>query len=76
VAHLVAITGSNPRASRGAGAGRRRRPAQLRRTISPAADPSALPSAPRRMFETFSFLPPLSDREIAKQVDYMINNRQ
>lgn len=26
------------------------------------------------MFETFSFLPPLSDREIANQVDYIIAN--
>jgi hypothetical protein len=27
-----------------------------------------------RMFETFSFLPPLSDGEIARQVDYVIAN--
>jgi hypothetical protein len=26
------------------------------------------------MFETFSFLPPLSDREIARQVDYIVAN--
>merc|ERR1711879_284919 len=26
------------------------------------------------MYETFSFLPPLSDMEIAKQVDYIIGN--
>ena len=26
------------------------------------------------MFETFSFLPPLTDAQIAKQVDYIINN--
>lgn len=26
------------------------------------------------MFETFSFLPPLSDMEIARQVDYVIAN--
>jgi len=28
----------------------------------------------RRMFETFSFLPPLSDAEISKQVQYLLNN--
>lgn len=28
------------------------------------------------MFETFSYLPPLTDGEIARQVDYMVNNRQ
>lgn len=27
-----------------------------------------------RYFETLSFLPPLSDTEIAKQVDYIVNN--
>lgn len=27
-----------------------------------------------RMFETFSFLPPLSDGEIARQVDYIVAN--
>ncbi len=27
-----------------------------------------------RFFETFSYLPPLSDSQIAKQVDYIINN--
>ena len=26
------------------------------------------------MFETFSYLPPLSDDQIAKQVDYIVNN--
>jgi ribulose-bisphosphate carboxylase small chain len=26
------------------------------------------------MFETFSFLPPLSDGEISRQVDYIVNN--
>ena len=26
------------------------------------------------MFETFSFLPPLSDAEMAKQVQYLLNN--
>lgn len=26
------------------------------------------------MFETFSFLPPLTDGEIIKQVDYIVNN--
>ena len=28
----------------------------------------------RRMFETFSSLPPLSDAEISKQVQYLLNN--
>lgn len=28
----------------------------------------------RRMFETFSYLPPLSDDQIARQVDYIVNN--
>jgi ribulose-bisphosphate carboxylase small chain len=27
-----------------------------------------------RFFETFSYLPPLSDEQIAKQVDYIVNN--
>lgn len=27
-----------------------------------------------RFFETFSFLPPLSDQEIARQVQYLLNN--
>merc|ERR1711966_281014 len=27
-----------------------------------------------KFFETFSFLPPLSDQEIARQVQYLINN--
>jgi len=27
-----------------------------------------------RMFETFSFLPPLSDADLAKQVQYLLNN--
>lgn len=26
------------------------------------------------MFETFSYLPPLSDDQIARQVDYIVNN--
>jgi hypothetical protein len=26
------------------------------------------------MFETFSFLPPLSDAEIARQVEYIVSN--
>ena len=28
----------------------------------------------RRFFETFSYLPPLSDEAISKQVDYIVNN--
>jgi ribulose-bisphosphate carboxylase small chain len=28
----------------------------------------------RRMFETFSYLPPLSDEQIAAQVDYIVAN--
>ena len=36
---------------------------------------SARPSASSsRFFETFSFLPPLSDQEIARQVQYLLNN--
>ena len=31
------------------------------------------PSFPR-FFETFSFLPPLSDQEVARQVQYLLNN--
>merc|ERR1711998_699359 len=27
-----------------------------------------------KMFETFSFLPPLSDQEISRQVQYLLNN--
>ncbi len=27
-----------------------------------------------KFFETFSYLPPLGDDEIAKQVDYIVNN--
>ena len=27
-----------------------------------------------KFFETFSYLPPLSEDEIAKQVDYIVNN--
>jgi len=27
-----------------------------------------------KFFETFSFLPPMSDEEVAKQVDYIVNN--
>lgn len=27
-----------------------------------------------KMFETFSYLPPLSDDQIARQVDYIVNN--
>lgn len=27
-----------------------------------------------KFFETFSYLPPLSENEIAKQVDYIVNN--
>ena len=29
---------------------------------------------PRRYFETLSYLPPLTSDQIAKQVDYMVNN--
>ena len=36
--------------------------------------PPALAPSPLRFFETFSFLPPLSDQEIARQVQYLINN--
>ena len=30
--------------------------------------------AVRRQYETFSYLPPLTNQEIARQVDYIINN--
>ena len=47
---------------------------------SPGADAAVpLTTCPRsapwcRMFETFSFLPPLSDGEISRQVDYIVRN--
>lgn len=44
------------------------------RTLLTPAPPSPPASLFLRMFETFSFLPPLSDSEIAKQVDYIVNN--
>ncbi len=35
----------------------------------------SLPRSPLfRMFETFSYLPPLTDAEISRQVDYIVNN--
>ena len=52
-------------------------PAHVRRRHRPsirAAHFAVLPSVLFRMFETFSYLPPLSDREISKQVDYIVNN--
>ena len=39
---------------------------------APVAD-RRTPSFPR-FFETFSFLPPLSDQEVARQVQYLLNN--
>ena len=42
--------------------------------VWPSARAVAHVRAACRMFETFSFLPPLSDREIASQVDYIIAN--
>ena len=33
-----------------------------------------VPVAARRQYETFSYLPPLTNQEIARQVDYIINN--
>ncbi len=42
-----------------------------------AAEPHALFSCyfvRCRFFETFSYLPPLTDSQIAKQVDYIISN--
>lgn len=32
------------------------------------------PLADRRRYETFSFLPPLTDAEISRQVDYIVQN--
>ena len=46
-------------------------PADLRRPL--LAPPATRASAPR-FFETFSFLPPLDDKAVAKQVDYIVNN--
>lgn len=37
-------------------------------------DPQVWTPIDNKFFETFSFLPPLSDEEIAKQVDYIVNN--
>lgn len=37
------------------------------------SDPLLFPFL-RRMFETFSYLPPLDDTQISKQVDYIVNN--
>ena len=42
--------------------------------LSTDRSPPALAPSPLRFFETFSFLPPLSDQEIARQVQYLINN--
>ena len=36
--------------------------------------PLSLPFLPRRQFETFSYLPPLTADQIAKQVDYIVSN--
>lgn len=33
------------------------------------------PSPARRFFETFSYLPPLSDADLLKQVNYLIKNK-
>ena len=35
---------------------------------------TAEPPPSPRFFETFSFLPPLSDQEVARQVQYLLNN--
>ena len=35
----------------------------------------AVPRPPYRFFETFSYLPPLSDAELLKQVQYLISNK-
>ena len=46
--------------------------------ITPSADrflhPCSSHAAGRRQYETFSYLPPLTNQEIARQVDYIINN--
>ena len=44
-------------------------------STNPRPPPPAPPShQPLRFFETFSYLPPLSDAEISKQVDYITRN--
>jgi hypothetical protein len=40
----------------------------------PAHSHLSLPSAPPRFFETFSYLPSLTEDQIARQVDYIVNN--
>lgn len=47
------------------------------RTVSNGASVKAMQvwtPLDNKFFETFSFLPPLTDDEIAKQVDYIVNN--
>jgi len=47
------------------------------RTVSNGASTKAMmvwTPLDNKYFETFSYLPPLSDDEIAKQVDYIVNN--
>ena len=48
-------------------------PPPLPPSLSPTPPPPP-PLLPQRFFETFSYLPPLSDADIAKQVDYITRN--
>ena len=43
-------------------------------SLPPPSPPTPPPQPPQRFFETFSYLPPLSDADIAKQVDYVTRN--
>ena len=47
---------------------------RLDRSPNASLTPTASSRFPSRFFETFSFLPPLSDQEIARQVQYLLNN--
>ena len=48
-------------------------PPPLPPSLSPTPPPPP-PLLPQRFFETFSYLPPQSDADIAKQVDYITRN--
>lgn len=55
-----------------AAAGRTPRPPPLRPPAHIGPTPSPRPRP--RFFETFSYLPPLNDEQISRQVDYIVNN--
>lgn len=42
--------------------------------LAHAPRPVAPPKNHSKFFETFSYLPPLTNDQIAKQVDYIVNN--